>query len=117
MSTPPDHVIEALGGFGLDHLPYGVFSVDGGPRRVGVRRGEEVLDLAHATGRPELAEPSLNALMARGPSTWRQLREPVLDLAPDLPGIPVPDVVMHLPFEVADVTALRAVAEQITGRG
>ena len=32
-------------GFGLDHLPYGVFSVDGGPRRVGVRHEDDVLDL------------------------------------------------------------------------
>lgn len=117
MSTPPDHVIEALGGFGLDHLPYGVFSVDGGPRRVGVRRGEEVLDLAHATGRPELAEPSLNALMARGPSTWRQLREQALDLAPDLPGIPLSDVVMHLPFEVADYVDFYASEHHATNLG
>ena len=98
--TPSTH--QHANGFGLDHLPYGVFSVDGGPRRVGVRRGDEVLDLAAATGRPELAAPSLNPLMERGPSTWRQLREQVLDLAPDLPGIPLSDVVMHLPFEVAD---------------
>ena len=41
--TPSTH--DHAHGFGLDHLPYGVFSVDGGPRRVGVRRGDEVLDL------------------------------------------------------------------------
>lgn len=111
MSTPD------LGGFGLDHLPYGVFSVDGGPRRVGVRRGDEVLDLAHATGRPELAEPSLNTLMGRGPSTWRQLREQVLDLAPDLPGIPLRDVVMHLPFEVADYVDFYASEHHATNLG
>ena len=126
MSTPPSDSTDStgspagrdgLGGFGLDHLPYGVFSVDGGPRRVGVRRGEEVLDLAHATGRPELAEPSLNPLMARGPSTWRQLREQVLDLAPDLPGIPLSDVVMHLPFEVADYVDFYASEHHATNLG
>ena len=46
-----------MSGFGLDHLPYGVFSVDGGPRRVGVRyeddAGDWVLDLFAATGRPD----------------------------------------------------------------
>ena len=37
-----------MSGFGLDHLPYGVFSVAGGPRRVGVRYEDDarwVLDL------------------------------------------------------------------------
>ena len=107
----------AENGFGLDHLPYGVFSVDGGPRRVGVRRGDEVLDLATATSRPELAATSLNPLMERGPSTWRQLREQVLDLAPDLPGIPLADVVMHLPFEVADYVDFYASEHHATNLG
>ena len=57
-----------MNGFGLDHLPYGVFSVAGGPRRVGVRydddEGAWVVDLHGETGRPEFAEPSLNAFMA-----------------------------------------------------
>ena len=70
-----------MNGFGLDHLPYGVFSVAGGPRRVGVRYDDEegawVVDLHGETGRPEFAEPSLNALMALGPEVWRQTREEV----------------------------------------
>ena len=45
-----------MSGFGLDHLPYGVFSVGGGAPAVGVRYGDGVLDLAFETGRPELAE-------------------------------------------------------------
>ncbi len=56
-------------GFGLDHLPYGVFSVAGDARRVGVRFGDTVVDLA-TTGRPELAQPSLNPLMALGAEVW-----------------------------------------------
>ena len=32
--------------FGLDNLPYGVFSAGGGPPRVGVRVADSVLDLA-----------------------------------------------------------------------
>ncbi len=113
--TPSTH--DHAHGFGLDHLPYGVFSVDGGPRRVGVRRGDEVLDLATATSRPELAATSLNPLMERGPSTWRQLREQVLDLAPGLPGIPLTDVVMHLPFEVADYVDFYASEHHATNLG
>ena len=54
-------------GFGLDHLPYGVFSVGGGRRRVGVRFEDAVIDLAAATGRPELDQPSLNAFLAWAP--------------------------------------------------
>ena len=43
-----------MNGFGLDHLPYGVFSVAGGPRRVGVLDDDEgawVVDLHGETGR------------------------------------------------------------------
>ena len=42
-------------GFGLDHLPYGVFSVRGGDQpRVGVRLGDSVIDAHRLTGRQEL---------------------------------------------------------------
>ena len=34
--------------YGLDNLPYGVFSTAGGPRRIGVRLGSSVLDLSRA---------------------------------------------------------------------
>jgi hypothetical protein len=47
--------------YGIDNLPYGVFSVGGAPARVGVRFGDAVLDLHAATGRDEFARPSLNA--------------------------------------------------------
>lgn len=90
------------GGFGLDHLPYGVFSVDGGERRVGVRLHDTVVDLHALTGRPEFAQPSLNAFLALGPEVWRQTREELGELAHHAPGIPLDDVVLHLPFEVAD---------------
>jgi len=104
LDLPPDT------GFGLDNLPLGVFATAGGDPRTGVRVGEAVLDLwefthdaAHATG-------SLNAFLARGPERWARLRadlqlyltdeayrgvtEPLL--------VPVDQVTMHLPFEVAD---------------
>ena len=47
-------------GFGLDHLPYGVYSVDGSAPRVGVRLGDTVVDAERLTGRRELGQPSLN---------------------------------------------------------
>jgi fumarylacetoacetase len=94
-------------GFGLDHLPYGVFSVAGGPRRVGVRYddgdGSWVVDLHAETGRPEFAEPSLNALMALGPEVWRQTREEVRGLVEGgCEPLPFEEVTLHLPVEVAD---------------
>ena len=39
-------------GFGLDNLPYGVFSTPGTGPRTGVAIGDSVLDLAAATGDP-----------------------------------------------------------------
>ena len=68
-------------GFGLDHLPYGVFSVAGDKLRVGVRLEDQVLDLAAATGRPEFEQPSLNAFMALGPQVWAETRAAVVALA------------------------------------
>ena len=91
-------------GFGTDHLPYGVFSVAGDPPRVGVRHGDEVLDLSAATGRPEFAAPSLNAFLGLGPEVWRETREQVTALASSGggPRHPLDAVTLHLPFEVAD---------------
>ncbi|HET6939201.1 MAG TPA: fumarylacetoacetate hydrolase family protein, partial [Nocardioides sp.] len=91
-----------MNGFGIDHLPYGVFSVDGGPRRVGVRYGDGVLDLLAATGRPEFDQPSLNAFMALGPEVWRQTRAEVAGLVESAELVSMDDLVLHLPIEVAD---------------
>ncbi|QBX54872.1 fumarylacetoacetase [Nocardioides seonyuensis] len=94
---------QSSSGFGLDHLPYGIFSTADGPRRVGVRLEDRVLDLAAATGRAELARPSLNDFMALGHDAWQELRD-------SLPGLlgtgdhqhRLADVELHLPIEVGD---------------
>ncbi|GAB2447708.1 fumarylacetoacetase [Nocardioides hungaricus] len=92
-----------MSGFGLDHLPYGVFSVDGGLRRVGVRHEDGVVDLAAATGRPELEHPSLNAFLALGPEVWRETRAEARAIAEaGTHTVPLADVTLHLPVEVAD---------------
>ena len=49
-------------GFGLDNLPYGVFSTAGTAPRTGVAIGDHVLDVAAATGDDVHATGSLNAL-------------------------------------------------------
>ena len=89
-------------GFGLDHLPYGVFSVGGDQPRVGVRLGDSVIDAHRVTGRAELGAASLNPFMALGPSVWREVREELAAAAEDAESVPLSEVTMHLPFEVAD---------------
>jgi fumarylacetoacetase len=111
-----------MNGFGLDHLPYGVFSVAGGPRRVGVRYddadGAWVVDLHGETGRLEFAEPSLNALMALGPEVWRQTRDEVRVLIESgCEPLPLEEVTLHLPVEVADYVDFYASLDHATNVG
>ncbi|WP_127498622.1 fumarylacetoacetate hydrolase family protein [Actinoplanes solisilvae] len=90
-------------GFGLDNLPYGVFSLPRGPRRLGVRLGSAVVDLSGLGG--HLAAASLNPLMAAGRREWTAAREAVVaHVTAGPPVIPLRDVTLHLPFEVADYT-------------
>ena len=115
--------VEGAGGssYDVDNLPFGVFSQGVEQPRVGVRIGEFVLDASPAAalggdpgGGPDLAtvwrEPTLNAFLGLGRSAWRIARawltevlseevhrervEPLL--------IPLAEVRMHLPIEVAD---------------
>ncbi|MDX6374222.1 MAG: fumarylacetoacetase [Nocardioidaceae bacterium] len=111
-----------MNGFGLDHLPYGVFSVAGGPRRVGVRYDDQdgawVVDLHGETGRPEFAEASLNVLMALGPEVWRQTREEVRALIEGgCEPLPLEEVTLHLPVEVADYVDFYASLDHATNVG
>lgn len=93
--------------FGIDNLPYGIFSTPGTNARVGVRYGDNVIDLYGALGDADFASTSLNAFMARGRSRWAEIRSSVTDMlaggtTPAEAIVPVSDVTMHLPFEVAD---------------
>ncbi len=111
-----------MNGFGLDHLPYGVFSVAGGPRRVGVRyddgEGAWVVDLHGETGRPEFAEASLNPLLALGPEVWRQTREEVRALIEvGCEPLPLEEVTLHLPIDVADYVDFYASLHHATNVG
>ncbi|GAB2582810.1 fumarylacetoacetase [Paractinoplanes abujensis] len=90
-------------GFGPDNLPYGVFTLARGERRLGVRLGNGVVDLSGLGGL--LATGSLNPLMAAGRQEWTAAREAVAaHVASGPPVIPLRDVTLHLPFEVADYT-------------
>ena len=85
-------------------LPYGVFSTAGGSHRVGVRSGDDIVDV---TGIHDvLTTGSLTPLLAAGFAVWektRSLIEALIKEGPD-PGliIPVHEATMHLPFVVGD---------------
>jgi fumarylacetoacetase len=89
-------------GFGLDHLPYGVFSTAGSAPRVCVRYADVVVDVS--TLRPELDRPTLNDFMALGPAAWSDTRAEIAGLveAEALPTLPLDRVALHLPFTVGD---------------
>ena len=92
--------------FGLANLPYGVFSVPGGARRVGVRLGDSVIDLAVLLGDETFAAPSLNRFLAQGRDRWDEVRARIAGLvAGDVAAAavhPVGEVTLHLPFTVGD---------------
>jgi fumarylacetoacetase len=102
--------------FGVGTLPYGIFSTAEEDARVGVAIGEHVLDLAPLAAEENLdgghvfAQPSLNPFMAMGPRAWAAVRGWLRELVSEEPHrtlvephlIPVTDVQLHMPFEVAD---------------
>jgi fumarylacetoacetase len=115
-------------GFGLANLPYGVFRRRHGAPRVGVRYGEGVVDLAGLAHDGLLddhggvfARPSLNAFLARGPQAWAQTRTAVqrllsgVDAEPRL--VPLEDVELLMPFEVADYVDFYSSIEHATNLG
>jgi fumarylacetoacetase len=92
-----------VSGYGIDNLPYGVFSRGPGERHIGVRLGADVIDLAPLGG--VLAAPTLNPLLAAGRPRWAAVRRRVTEfVASGPPRIPLGEVSLHLPFEVADFT-------------
>ncbi len=97
-------------GYGLANLPHGVFSTAGTAPRTGIAIGDQVLDLAAATGDDVHATGTLNAWLARGPEAWAALRAQLVDWFTDSSHraevephlVPRAEVTMHLPIEVAD---------------
>lgn len=102
--------------YDVDNLPYGVFSVDDEQPRVGVRIGDQVLDVASVAATEMLdvhaafSRDSLNPLMALGPTAWSSVRSWLTGLLTEEaerdvvePHLrPVDEVTLHLPFTVAD---------------
>lgn len=108
-------------GFGLDNLPYGVYSrgsadpagrAGEGERRCATRVGDQVVDLTVllADDLPQaerlFARGSLDEFMSEGPQLWQAVRALIAARVPqDLPSdavFDVADVTMHLPCEIGD---------------
>ena len=106
-------------GFGIDHLPYGIFSVYGGPKTVGVRLGDTVIDLYAATGREEFHADSLNPFMSLGRSAWESTRAELVSLVEQghPPTRPLGEVDLHLPIEVGDYVDFYASADHASNVG
>ncbi len=126
LDLPPDHP------FGLQTLPYGVFSTPDQPqRRVGVRIGAFVLDAAAAAEQAGMesgdtwACASLNRFLARGPRAWGAARDWLTQVLSDdtyrdavEPHLhPLDAVTLHLPFEVADYVDFYASEHHATNLG
>jgi fumarylacetoacetase len=126
LDVPSDHP------FGIATLPYGVFSTGAdGRRRVGVRIGDQVIDVAAVAERKGVEwaqawdQPSLNAFLALGRSTWTTARawlsgmltnaDHRADVEPHL--LPLSEVTLHLPIEVADYVDFYASEQHATNVG
>ena len=126
LDLPADHP------FGLATLPYGVFSTnDPDLRRVGVRIGDYVLDAAAAAEFVGMesgicwAQPSLNHFLSLGRPAWEAARSWLTEvlsnpahrdgIEPHL--IPLAEVTLHLPIEVADYVDFYASENHATNIG
>jgi fumarylacetoacetase len=111
--------------FGVDNLPYGVFSPAEGAPRAGVRVGDLVLDLAAALDDPVFAQASLNPFMAQGVARWREVRARITELltqdrhrAATEPHLHrLDEVTLRLPIEVADYVDFYASEHHATNLG
>jgi fumarylacetoacetase len=130
--TPTTWVDGAAGSlFDVDNLPYGVFTRDGEEPRVGVRIGDLVLDVAPVAAAEMLdvhhvfEEASLNPLMAEGRQVRQSLRRWLTGLLVDETErelvephlVPVADVELLLPVEVADYVDFYASLDHATNVG
>jgi fumarylacetoacetase len=102
--------------FGIDNLPYGVFSTPGTEPRVGVRIGDRVLDLAPCAEDAGMESAlvwraqNLNPFLALGSHAWHSARGWITEIlvndcyrdAVEPHLLALADVTMHLPIAVAD---------------
>lgn len=102
--------------FPLNNLPYGVFSVGGGSRRLGVAIGDMILDVAAVADELPIDSSVLsdvrgwNGLMEAGAETWAEFRAALAGIlaegATPRPDalVSMADAVLHMPFTVSEYT-------------
>jgi fumarylacetoacetase len=117
--------------YDVDNLPYGVFSQADESPRVGVRIGDYVLDLAPLAAaemldvHQVLEAPTLNPFLAEGHTVWTAVRRWVTGLltdeahrdAAEASLVPLGEVRLHMPFEVADYVDFYASIDHATNVG
>jgi fumarylacetoacetase len=119
--------------FPIQNLPFGVFQPPVGEARVGVAIGDQIVDVAAATGSfhglaakaaAACAAPRLNALMELGPAAWSALRLALSrglrigsegDLRRHL--VPMPHAAMSVPALIGDFTDFFASVFHATNAG
>ncbi|MGB9112390.1 MAG: fumarylacetoacetase [Acidimicrobiales bacterium] len=111
---------EQTRGFGIDNLPYGVD--ENGHVVVAFESG--VIDVAAIDGlsvpRDVFMSGSLNAFMTLGPDAWQRTRAEIASVLARKPSealVPIEEVVLVLPFEVADYVDFYASEEHATAMG
>ena len=118
--------------FPIQNLPYGVFSVDGGARRVGVAIGDQILDLTQLEadgiltpgGNAKVFDQGvINPLMALPQPVWSETRAEIAGLL-DADGgdrslklVAQSDADIHLPIFVRSFTDFYASKEHATNVG
>ncbi len=121
--------------FSIHNLPFGIFSIDSGPKRVGVAIGNFVIDLkiAHSLGafsnmeidQEVFAREYLNDFIALGKPVTNQVRielqQHLCDDSSPLKNsgalVPMDKVTMHLPVKVGDYTDFYSSIEHATNVG
>ncbi|WP_270886665.1 fumarylacetoacetase [Pedococcus sp. 5OH_020] len=117
--------------FGVDNLPYGVFSTPGTAPRVGVRIGDQVLDAGACAEQAGMESgevwltPSLNAFLAQGRQAWSAARHWLQEQLTNERRrdcveqhlLPAESVTLHLPLEVADYVDFYASEQHATNVG
>ncbi|WP_425566905.1 fumarylacetoacetase [Sphaerisporangium flaviroseum] len=119
-----------LSPYTVANLPYGVFSRQGEPPRVGVRIGDHILDLAPVLHDEVFAAGSLNGFLARGRTAWQDTRRRIQRLlsaqaeeasanraATEPHLIPLHQVRLHMPIEIGDYVDFYCSLEHATNLG
>jgi len=122
--------------FPIQNLPYGVFSVQDSPRKIGVAIGDYVLDLSavsHFFKEPvasALKESTLNNFMSLGKAAWQETRQILQRILSKDSGelrddqalrdkalIPRHSVQMHMPATIGDYTDFYSSRDHATNVG